>query len=37
MKKIIKWFELNFGWFFVNGNKQNEWKEILKKKYGRRT
>jgi hypothetical protein len=31
--KISKWFELNFGWFFVNGRKQNKWVEHLKNKY----
>jgi hypothetical protein len=38
MKKIFysinKWFELNWGWFFINGNKQDEWYEYLRKKYG---
>jgi len=30
MKKIIKWFELNLGWFFINGRKQEQWNEYLK-------
>jgi hypothetical protein len=34
MKKIIKWFEINLGWFFVNGRKQEDWAEYLRKKYG---
>ena len=34
MKKIIKWFELNLGWFFINGRKQKQWNEYLKQKYG---
>ena len=33
MKNIVKWFELNFGWFFVNGRKQAAWAEYLRKKY----
>jgi len=33
MKKIIKWFELNLGWFFINGRKQEQWNEYLKQKY----
>ncbi len=28
-----KWFELNYGWFFINGRKQEVWKEYLRKKY----
>lgn len=31
--KILKWFELNLGWFFVNGRKQKNWVEYLKNKY----
>ena len=34
IKKINKWFELNLGWFFVNGRKQEDWAEYLRKKYG---
>ena len=30
---LNKWFELRFGWFFVNGFKQEEWAEYLKEKY----
>ena len=32
--KINKWFELNLGWFFINGRKQDAWRKYLKKKYG---
>jgi len=28
-----KWFEINLGWFFINGVKQQQWSEYLKKKY----
>ena len=31
--KIIKWFELNLGWFFVNGRKRAQWAEYLRNKY----
>ncbi len=27
-----RWFELNFGWFFINGRKQDVWNEHLNKK-----
>ena len=30
---MIKWFEINLGWFFINGRKQEQWNEYLKKKY----
>jgi hypothetical protein len=33
--KMIKWFEINLGWFFINGRKQQQWNEYLKQKYGR--
>ena len=29
-------FEIYFGWFFVNGRKQEEWSNYLKEKYGNR-
>lgn len=32
-KYFIKWFEMNWGWFFVNGRKQAAWAEYLRKKY----
>jgi len=31
--KFVKWFELNLGWFFINGRKQSYWSEYLKNKY----
>lgn len=31
--KFVKWFELNLGWFFINGRKQSDWSEYLKNKY----
>jgi hypothetical protein len=31
--KIIKWFELNWGFIFINGYKQEYWCEYLKNKY----
>jgi hypothetical protein len=34
IKKINKWFELNWGWLFINGRKQEDWAEYLRKKYG---
>ena len=33
--KILKWFDLNLGWFFVNGFKRDEWNDYLKEKYGK--
>ena len=33
LKKINKWFELNWGWLFVNGRKREAWAEYLRKKY----
>ena len=35
VNKFIKWFELNLGWFFVNGRKQSDWAAYLRKKYGK--
>jgi hypothetical protein len=32
--EVNKWFEMNLGWFFVNGRKQRSWAEYLRKKYG---
>jgi hypothetical protein len=31
--KINRWFEINIGWFFVNGNRQAQYLEYLKTKY----
>ena len=33
MNNFIKWFELNLGWFFINGRKQAACAEYLRKKY----
>ena len=33
VRKIIKWFDLNIGWFFVNGRKRDWWQTYLKEKY----
>ena len=33
IKKLNRWFELNWGWFFINGRKQEQWNEYLKNKY----
>lgn len=33
-KKFEKWFDLNCGWFFVNGRKTEQFQEYLKTKYG---
>jgi len=32
LKKLKKWFEMNWGWFFINGRKQAAWAEYLRKK-----
>lgn len=38
MKKIVyklkKFFDLNLGWFFINGMRQDWYREQLRKKYG---
>lgn len=31
--KINKWFEINVGWFFVNGQKVDWYNNYLKEKY----
>jgi len=33
-KKIKKWFEINAGWFFINGRKTAQWNAYLKNTYG---
>lgn len=33
--KFNKWFEINLGWFFINGRKQEQWYRYLRKKYGK--
>jgi hypothetical protein len=35
LNKINRWFELNLGWFFINGRKQDAWRRYLKDKYGK--
>ena len=35
MKRLIKWFEMNWGWFFINGRKQARYAAYLRKKYGK--
>ena len=30
---MSKWFEINLGWFFINGMKQEQWNKYLKQKY----
>lgn len=32
-KRFEKWFDMNLGWFFINGSKQENWHEYLKNKY----
>jgi hypothetical protein len=32
-KRFEKWFDLNLGWFFINGKKQEQYCEYLKEKY----
>lgn len=34
MKRLIRWFEINWGWFFVNGNKIDAYENYLNNKYG---
>ena len=31
--KFEKWFDLRFGWFFVNGHKMDSWNKKLDEKY----
>ena len=33
LKKLNRWFELNLGWFFINGRKKEQWNEYIKNKY----
>lgn len=33
LKRFERWFDLNLGWFFVNGMKQDQWYNHLKEKY----
>ncbi len=32
-KRLNKWFEINWGWFFVNGRKRSEWSDYIRNKY----
>ena len=32
MKKLNNWFEINLGWLFVNGRKQEQWTEYINTK-----
>lgn len=32
-RKFEKWFDLHFGWFFVNGRKVDAWNKHLDEKY----
>lgn len=32
-KKISDYFELKFGWFFVNGQKFESWQKKMNEKY----
>lgn len=32
-KCFNRWFEMNWGWVFVNGRKRNEWAEYIRNKY----
>ena len=31
--KFEKWFDLRFGWFFVNGHNMDSWNKMLGEKY----
>ena len=35
MKKIIKFFEVYFGWFFIIGHKQERWHKHIDRKYNK--
>ena len=32
IEDLIFSFEVHFGWFFINGRKQDDWSEKLRKK-----
>lgn len=36
IKKVIKWFELNFSWFLTNGMKQDKNASYLEEKYNKK-
>ena len=31
--KFKRWFEMKWGWFFINGKKRERWAEYLRDKY----
>lgn len=33
LRKFNRFFEINLGWLFINGNKEQQWKEYLDRKY----
>lgn len=33
IRAFIRWFDLNLGWFFINGRKKQEWANYLNRKY----
>lgn len=33
MRRLNNWFERYLGWFFVNGNKQEQWSKYIFDKY----
>lgn len=33
VKKVSRWFDLNLGWLFINGNKTEQWDNYISKKY----
>jgi len=37
MKRIVKWFEMNWGWIFINPNHRDRYAAYLRKKYDKCT
>jgi len=35
MERIVKWFEMNWGWIFINPNHRDRYAAYLRKKYGK--
>ncbi len=33
MRRLNNWFERYLGWFFINGNKQEQWSKYIFDKY----
>lgn len=31
--RFVRWFEINCGWFFINGRKRDTWARYLREKY----